>query len=121
MNARSRTEGNAATDRTSRSQPSAQPRTLAIAGALITGVVGVSMAVYSVIGGEETGGAALLAASALAFRTACSQSGPQFHRFFPYRSAGPSGWRGSRLGERARASAFPMTAPPGCPISMRNL
>ena len=34
---------------------------------MVTGVGGVSMAVYSVIGGEEAGGAALLAASALAF------------------------------------------------------
>ena len=43
------------------------PRRLAIAGALITGVAGIIMAVYSVIGGEETVGGALLAASALAF------------------------------------------------------
>ena len=52
---------------TSRRPASPQARTLAALGALVTGVVGVSMAVYSVIGGEETGGAALLAASALAF------------------------------------------------------
>lgn len=39
-------------------------RRLAIAGALVTGV---AMAIYSVLAGEETGGGALLAASALAF------------------------------------------------------
>ena len=44
-----------------------QARRLAIVGAMITGLVGVTMSVYTVIGGEETGGAALLAASALAF------------------------------------------------------
>ena len=42
-------------------------RRLAIAGALITGIAGVIMAVYSVVSGESTGGGALLAASALAF------------------------------------------------------
>ncbi len=42
-------------------------RRLAIAGALVTGVFGVTMAIYSVLAGEETGGGALLAASALAF------------------------------------------------------
>ena len=50
--------------RTSRSSTS---KKLAIFGALITGTAGISMAVYSIIGGEETGAGALLAASALAF------------------------------------------------------
>ncbi len=40
---------------------------LAVSGALITGVSGIAMAVYSVVMGEEMGGGALLAASALAF------------------------------------------------------
>jgi len=40
---------------------------LAVWGALITGAAGIAMAVYSVVMGEETGGGALLAASALAF------------------------------------------------------
>ena len=40
---------------------------LAILGALITGLAGIAMAVYSIIGGEATGAGALLAASALAF------------------------------------------------------
>ena len=53
--------------RTSRRLLSSQPRNLSVLGALITGSVGVFMAVYSVFGGEDTGGAALLAASALAF------------------------------------------------------
>ncbi len=44
-----------------------QARNLAVLGALLTGVVGVSMAIYSVIVGEQAGGAALLAAAALAF------------------------------------------------------
>ena len=43
------------------------PRRLAIFGALITGVAGISMAIYSIIAGESTGAGALLAASALAF------------------------------------------------------
>jgi DNA-binding NarL/FixJ family response regulator len=42
-------------------------RNLAVSGSLITGVVGITMAIYSVVVGEEAGGAALLAASALAF------------------------------------------------------
>ena len=42
-------------------------RRLAITGALVTGVAGVAMAVFSVVLGEETGGGALLAAAALAF------------------------------------------------------
>ena len=50
--------------RTSRSSTS---KKLAIFGVLITGTAGISMAVYSIIGGEETGAGALLAASALAF------------------------------------------------------
>jgi len=40
---------------------------LAIFGALITGTTGVSMAILSVLLGEKAGGAALLAAAALAF------------------------------------------------------
>ena len=42
-------------------------RNLAVFGAMVTGVVGVGMAIFSVVGGEEAGGAGLLAASALAF------------------------------------------------------
>lgn len=46
---------------------SSAARRLAILGALITGAAGISMAVYSIVVGEETGAGALLAASALAF------------------------------------------------------
>ena len=42
-------------------------RRLAVVGAFVTGVAGLAMAVFSVIGGESTGAGALLAASALAF------------------------------------------------------
>ena len=42
-------------------------RRLAILGALVTGAAGVIMAVFAVVTGEEMGGGALLAASALAF------------------------------------------------------
>ena len=42
-------------------------RRLAVVGAFVTGVAGIAMAVFSVIGGESTGAGALLAASALAF------------------------------------------------------
>ncbi len=48
-------------------QPTSKAKVLAITGALITGVAGVSMGIYSVMDGEATGGGALLAASALAF------------------------------------------------------
>ncbi len=48
-------------------QQSSAARRLAIVGSLITGVAGITMAVYSVVAGQETGGGALLAASALAF------------------------------------------------------
>ena len=47
--------------------PTSKAMYLAIFGALVTGTTGVSMAIFSVLLGEETGGAALLAASALAF------------------------------------------------------
>ena len=49
------------------SQPNSKARWLAISGAFITGSAGIVMAVYSVMSGDETGGGALLAASALAF------------------------------------------------------
>ena len=42
-------------------------RRLAILGALVMGAAGVIMAVFAVVTGEEMGGGALLAASALAF------------------------------------------------------
>ena len=45
-------------------QPNSAAKRLAITGALITGI---TMAIYSVVGGEATGAGALLAASALAF------------------------------------------------------
>jgi hypothetical protein len=48
-------------------QGSSDARKLAIIGALITGVAGIVMAVYSVVGGAEAAGGALLAGSALAF------------------------------------------------------
>ena len=48
-------------------QRSSAAKKLAIFGALITGIAGIGMAVYSIIGGEETGAGALLAASAMAF------------------------------------------------------
>ena len=47
--------------------PTSKTMYLAIFGALITGTTGISMAILSVLLGEETGGAALLAAAALAF------------------------------------------------------
>lgn len=34
-------------------------RNLAVFGAMVTGVVGVGMAIFSVVGGEEAGGAGL--------------------------------------------------------------
>ena len=49
------------------SQPNSKARWLAISGAFITGSAGIVMAVYSVMSGDETGGGALLAASALTF------------------------------------------------------
>ena len=48
-------------------QPTSKAMYLAVFGALVTGTTGVSMAIVSVLLGEETGGAALLAAAALAF------------------------------------------------------
>jgi DNA-binding CsgD family transcriptional regulator len=48
-------------------QRSTSAKRLAILGALITGTAGVTMAVYSIVIGEETGAGALLASSALAF------------------------------------------------------
>ena len=50
-----------------KTQGNLAPKRLAIGGALITGVAGIAMAIFSVVSGEETGGGALLAASALAF------------------------------------------------------
>ena len=54
----------------SRSQGASTARWLAVGGALVTGVTGITgivMAGFSLVGGEETGAGALLAASALAF------------------------------------------------------
>ncbi len=51
----------------SRSQGASTARWLAVGGALVTGVTGIVMAGFSLVGGEETGAGALLAASALAF------------------------------------------------------
>ena len=51
----------------SNTRRNSMPMRLAISGALITEVAGISMAVFSIIAGEETGAGALLAASALAF------------------------------------------------------
>ncbi len=48
-------------------QPGSAATRLAVGGSLVTGIAGIAMAIFSVLGGEETGGAALLAASALAF------------------------------------------------------
>ena len=47
--------------------PTSKTMYLAIFGALVTGTTGVSMAILSVLLGEEAGGAALLTAAALAF------------------------------------------------------